>query len=147
MIDSPAVVCVAHRGGAFEGPENTMERFREGEGVRHVIELDVCLTKDKQIVVCHDPNLLRLCGVDREVSSYNYEDLPPLLDSYQPYGREEPMKTTNNRMPLLEKVFEELPSTVFNVELKDFSLEMMELLNDLVKKCKRENSIIWGMEG
>lgn len=78
-----------------------MERFKEGEGVRHMIELDVCLTKDKQIVVCHDPNLLRLCGVDREVSSYNYEDLPPLLDAYQPYGREDLMKTSNNKMPLL----------------------------------------------
>lgn len=53
-----------------------------------MIELDICLTKDKKIVVCHDPNLKRLCGVDREVNSFNYDELPPLLEYYKPYGKE-----------------------------------------------------------
>lgn len=50
-------------------------------------------------------------------------------------------------MPLLEDVFNDLPLTIFSVELKDFSYETMHILNQLVKKCQRENSVIWGLEG
>jgi glycerophosphoryl diester phosphodiesterase len=38
-----------------------------------VIELDVHLTKDSQVVVCHDNNLKRLAGVDKKVSDLNYD--------------------------------------------------------------------------
>ena len=41
-----------------------------------MFELDVCLTKDKQLVVHHDANVLRTCGKPIAISDCNYEDLP-----------------------------------------------------------------------
>ena len=38
-----------------------------------VIELDCHLTKDNRIVVAHDNNLYRICGVDRFIFEYDFE--------------------------------------------------------------------------
>lgn len=44
-----------------------------------MLELDCHLTRDKQVVVCHDHKLLRATGVDKKISELDYKDLPPLL--------------------------------------------------------------------
>ena len=41
--------------------------------------MDVRLTKDGQVIVCHDADLLRLCGDARMVKDVNYCDLPKFL--------------------------------------------------------------------
>ena len=38
-----------------------------------MIELDVCLTKDKMVVVSHDPDLSRSTGHDGLICDYDYE--------------------------------------------------------------------------
>lgn len=51
---------VAHRGGALLGNENTLSAFEKGiEAGADMIELDVHLTSDGEVVVCHDPTLNR----------------------------------------------------------------------------------------
>lgn len=42
--------------------------------------MDLCLTKDGEVVVIHDHNLDRLCGVNGSVHSFNYNDLPKFSD-------------------------------------------------------------------
>jgi glycerophosphoryl diester phosphodiesterase len=45
----------------------------------NLLELDVHLTKDGEVVVFHDNDLKRSCGVaykDQRISDYNYADLP-----------------------------------------------------------------------
>ncbi len=42
----------------------------------NILEMDVCLTKDKKIVVIHDSSLQRMTGSDTYVEDYNYADLP-----------------------------------------------------------------------
>jgi glycerophosphoryl diester phosphodiesterase len=42
--------------------------------------MDVCLSKDNQVVVIHDYKLKRLCGIDKLVSDYNYADLPKITE-------------------------------------------------------------------
>ena len=60
--------------------ENTIESFENGlRNGANVLEMDVCLTKDKQIVVIHDSSLLRMCGVNKHVEEFNYKDLPHLI--------------------------------------------------------------------
>lgn len=119
LLDSKGIICIAHRGGAYEGPENTIETFKQSEGVCHILEMDVCLTKDQKLVVCHDPILERLCDVKKEVSSFDYEKLPTLQKSYEPYGRkgeeDKKMPTNMNKMPLLETVFKEFPDKTINL--------------------------------
>ena len=41
--------------------------------------MDVRVTKDGQLIVCHDEDLLRLCGDKRKVREVNYVDLPKFL--------------------------------------------------------------------
>ena len=38
-----------------------------------MLEIDLQLTADKQVVVCHDNNLSRVAGVDCNISDLNYE--------------------------------------------------------------------------
>lgn len=68
---------VAHRGGGWHAPENTLQAFKRAvERGCHMLEMDVRITKDKQLIVCHDANLKRLCGVNKNVSDFNFKDLP-----------------------------------------------------------------------
>ena len=54
----PKPVIFAHRGGAAEAPESTIEAFLHGLRHRaHVLEFDVQLTKDGVPVVWHGPGL------------------------------------------------------------------------------------------
>lgn len=68
----------AHRGlhsGDSKIPENSIPAFRLAAAHGYGVELDVRLTADKQLVVFHDADLSRMCGVDRTVSQCTYEEL------------------------------------------------------------------------
>lgn len=57
-LNGKGVLNFAHRGGAREGLENTMESFYNGfKSGANIIELDVRVTKDNQVVVIHDGKL------------------------------------------------------------------------------------------
>lgn len=56
-------------------PENSLPAFERAVENGYGIELDVCLTKDGQVVVFHDDNLLRMCGRDVSLSKLTLSDL------------------------------------------------------------------------
>jgi len=79
------LVC-GHRGSPVNEPENTIPSFQRAlsEGVNS-LEIDLCVTKDKEVILWHDwnPNelvaLIREGGFEPEVS---YKpDFPPLFSS------------------------------------------------------------------
>ena len=73
FIDKP----FAHR-GLFDNkniPENSTEAFKQALKKNYNIELDVHITKDKKIVVFHDDNLKRMCGINRIIEKCTYEEL------------------------------------------------------------------------
>lgn len=91
---------VAHRGGALIGNENTLSAFESGiRAGADLIELDVHLTADSVVVVCHDPTLNRttdrkgrICdltleqfkqarALDRETGKPTDESLPTLAEA------------------------------------------------------------------
>lgn len=73
---------VAHRGGAQESPENTTQAFSNSllNGCQ-MLEMDVRMTKDKQLIVCHDADFERLCGDPRKVNEVSVEALPTFKQS------------------------------------------------------------------
>ncbi len=56
-------------------PENTVAAFERACVAGYGIELDVRITKDEEVVVIHDPNLMRPCGVDKNVSDLTYNEI------------------------------------------------------------------------
>ena len=71
-------VYIAHRGffdNKGPAPENSLAAFAAATERGYGIELDVQLTRDGYLVVFHDGNLKRMCGVDREVEECTYEEL------------------------------------------------------------------------
>ncbi|MEV9639332.1 glycerophosphodiester phosphodiesterase family protein [Mammaliicoccus sciuri] len=66
----------AHRGASGSHFENTMSAFQAAaKKGADGIELDVQQTKDGQLVVIHDDNLLRLAGIDQQVDNLTAEEL------------------------------------------------------------------------
>lgn len=89
-------------------PENTLGAFQNAVKHEFDIELDIRLSKDQQIVVYHDRNLQRLCGVNLNVEELSYEEL-------QEYSINE----TSERISLLTDVLNKLPKeTKYLIELK-----------------------------
>lgn len=86
----------AHRGlhdNKSDAPENSLKAFAKAVGNGYGIELDVQLTKDKQVVVFHDYNLKRICGIDKEVNECTYKELSHLV-----------LLNSNEKIPLFTEV-------------------------------------------
>ena len=59
-------------------PENSLVAFARAVEHGYGAELDVQLTADGQVVVFHDDNLNRMCGLDKPVSALTYQELKKL---------------------------------------------------------------------
>ncbi|MGE3800259.1 MAG: glycerophosphodiester phosphodiesterase [Candidatus Kapaibacterium sp.] len=97
--DHPFLI-IAHRGSPSREVENTIPSFQLGlqEGA-NAIELDLCITKDGQVVVWHD------WEPDDIVTRVRQEGLEPIV-SYTTYSPEE----EERRRPVCDLTLEELRS-------------------------------------
>lgn len=67
---------IAHRGASALAPENTLASFEKAiEMGFDYIELDVRLSKDKQLVVIHDANVLRTTDGEGLIEELTVKDL------------------------------------------------------------------------
>lgn len=69
---------IAHRGYhnmKNKIPENSIPAFKKAIRYNYTIELDVHLTKDNKLVVFHDDNLKRVCGVNKIIEDCTYDEL------------------------------------------------------------------------
>ncbi|MEY2986569.1 MAG: hypothetical protein RJB13_90 [Pseudomonadota bacterium] len=69
---------IAHR-GYFDNkgphPENSLGAILDAVEQGFACEMDVMLSADGEVVVFHDDSLLRMCGVDQQVSQMKVEEL------------------------------------------------------------------------
>ncbi|MFA5449510.1 MAG: glycerophosphodiester phosphodiesterase family protein [Clostridia bacterium] len=67
---------IAHRGLHNKDlPENSMAAFKNALEQGYNIEIDVRLTKDKKVVIFHDPTTNRVIGEAGKISELTYEQL------------------------------------------------------------------------
>lgn len=67
---------VAHRGDNAHYPENTQSAMRAALAAgAHYIEFDVQMCADETLIVMHDDNLLRTCGVSQSVFDMTASDV------------------------------------------------------------------------
>jgi len=119
----------AHRGLHCKDqktPENSLPAFAAAKEHGYGVELDVRLTKDEQIVVFHDDDLMRVCGVDKPVNSLDYDELSGLT-----------LFDSGERIPLLTEALEVLGDTPLIVELKSDRINIAKLCEntlDILRK-------------
>lgn len=124
----------AHRGLHNESiPENTMAAFLNAVNNGFDIELDIRMTKDKQIVVFHDSSLKRLCNQEIIVEESNYKD----INDYK-------ILKTQEKIPLLTNVLSTLPKeTEYLIELKPNknAKELVRIFLELMKNFSTKYAI------
>lgn len=76
----PRPIILAHRGGAFEFEENTLEAFRSSyeRGIRG-FETDIRMTRDGVLVILHDDDLTRTHVAEGAVETMTAEELRPTV--------------------------------------------------------------------
>lgn len=105
----------AHRGAMATHPENTLPAFREAIRLGcHMIELDVCLSKDSQLIVIHDHTADRTTDGKGKVAELTLAELKT-LDA----GIKKGKAFQRTRIPTLAEALEAMPENIWlNVHLK-----------------------------
>ena len=109
--------------------ENTLESFKIAIKKGYIIELDVRITKDKQIVVFHDNNTKRITYQERIVEESTYQELNNQNIIYIPL-LSEVLDLVSGKVPLL-------------IELKQTNKvgELESLFMKIMKKYKGKYAI------
>ncbi|MBW3662881.1 MAG: glycerophosphodiester phosphodiesterase [Actinobacteria bacterium] len=161
----------AHRGGAFEWPENTLYAYREGllRGV-DVLETDVAITSDGHVVVIHDSTVDRTTNGSGRVAELTLAEVQALdaaywavKGGYPATGRPEAdylwrgMATRDRdpvpgyvpewfRIPTLREVLETFPGVPLNIEIKPEAPQTMsanaQAIADLLAEFERTDDVI-----
>jgi glycerophosphoryl diester phosphodiesterase len=142
---------IAHRGihdNDNDIIENSMPAFAETVARGYAIELDVQLTKDKQLVVFHDKKLKRMFGKEEYLSDLTYQELSQLrlLASDQSVPLfSEVLSFVDGKVPILIEIknegeIGELESMLYE-ELKGYSGQYaVESFNPFSVKWFRDNA-------
>lgn len=82
--------------------ENSKEAFQCAVDENVGIELDVRLTRDKEVIVVHDASLKRIYGLDKSVEALSYNELNDLTkDTLRIMKFEEFLEFINGRVSLI----------------------------------------------
>lgn len=116
---------IAHRGifDNKEVAENSLTAFKRAKELNIPIELDVQLTKDQTLVVFHDINLKRMCGIDKYLEDTTYQELQTLT-----------LLTTKEKIPTLNEVLNLIQGKV----LLDIEIKKTENVELICQKLKKE---------
>lgn len=133
----------AHRGASGYAPENTLEAFKLAIDMKaDGIELDVQLSKDNEIVVCHDETIDRTSDHKGNIKDYSLQQLKLFNFNNHMEGYD------NVTIPTLEEVLQLIKPTnlVINIELKNSVVDypgLEEKVLELVDKYQMNDRIIY----
>lgn len=139
-----AVEIIAHRGASYDAPENTVASFALGwQQQADADELDVHLTKDRQIVVIHDADTRRITGTSGAVAGQTLEELRS-LDA----GRWKGSRWRGEKLPTLSEALATVPEgkRMF-IEIK-CRHEILPILEDVLQASgkKPEQLVLIGFD-
>lgn len=138
-----SVKIIGHRGSARPYPENSLEAIIYGVlSGAEMIETDLRLSKDEEVVLCHDENLSRLTGKKLNISDMTWEEISDI-----------PLKSKGSLLGLarLKDVFKIISLDVqFYLELKaskssrctGWDKKLADKVISIIKKEKRKKQCL-----
>ena len=123
FLDVPAPVAIAHRGGAEEAPENTLEAFGAAVAMGYrFLETDAHVTRDGVVVAFHDPCLDGLTDRRGAIASLPIAEVEAADAGFAfspDGGRSFPFRGRGVRVPRLETLLLRWPDARVNIDPKD----------------------------
>jgi len=138
---------IAHRGGGGERIENSLVSFQRAVDLKaDLLELDVQLTKDGEVLICHDNDLSRVCGQNLKISNLLLKDVPLMLKEMPVACEPDDTLVTDVQQPLfrLEDLYKTFPHVPMHIDVKDGGDELINKVNELTKQYNRERITVWG---
>lgn len=142
-----AVLVIAHQGGDFLWPSNTLYAFEKAVelGV-DILELDVHASKDGELVVIHDDTLERTTNGTGLVKEQSLAELKRLNAGFnwspERKGESFPYRGLNLQIPTLKEVFESFAETRITIEIKQKEPSITQELCDLIRQYKLEKQVL-----
>ncbi|NEW09752.1 glycerophosphodiester phosphodiesterase [Paenibacillus sp. SYP-B3998] len=139
--DSTTPWVFAHRGSSAEAPENTMAAFLLAvEQKCDVIELDIHLTRDDQVIVCHDETLGRTTNGSGRIGELTLEEIKR-VDAGSWFGQ----AFAGETVPLLEEVLKQVPKSIgLNIELKQtYDGRIVDPVINLLREYEQSQSVLF----
>jgi|SRR5699024_9909019 len=139
---------IAHRGYSGKYPENTILAFEKAyEYGADGIELDIQLTKDGKIVICHDEEIDRTSNGKGFIRDYTLAELRKFEFRNNMYDLEDETED-NIKIPTLDEFLNWLNTTelMVNIEFKTSIIEydgIVEKAIELVKERELEDRVIF----
>ncbi|EDM17406.1 rCG40036, isoform CRA_f [Rattus norvegicus] len=138
----------AHRGGSGERLENTMEAIENSMAQRaDLLEFDCQLTRDGVVVVSHDKNLSRQSGLNKDINTLDFAQLPLYKEELEIYFSPGHFAHGSDRhMISLEDVFQKFPRTPMCLEIKEKNEELIHKVANMARRFNRNEITIWTSE-
>lgn len=133
----------AHRGASAYAPENTLSAFRLSALLgADGIELDVHLTKDGEVVVCHDAAINRTSDGEGVIEEMTLEELRQYSFGYPAAFRK---RFEDEKIATLGEVYKAMLPTglVINVELKRSLDGIVDKVLELEKQYGATGQVIY----
>lgn len=132
------MLIIAHRGASGYAPENTLASIELALKQNcKAVEIDVQLTKDNYLVVCHDWTVDKISNGHGEIKDLTISEIK-CLDAGSWFSK----KFKGEKIPILEEVLEILPRKVLlNIELKKKACDTRALESKVVTVLKKYNRI------
>jgi glycerophosphoryl diester phosphodiesterase len=140
----PAPVAIAHRGGAEEAPENTIEAFGAAVALGYrFLETDAHVTRDGVVVAFHDACLDGLTDRTGAIASLPIAEVEAADAGFAfspDGGRSFPFRGRGVRVPRLETLLQRWPDARVNIDPKDDAcVEPLVALLDRLDAWERVN--------
>ena len=142
FLDGATPVAIAHRGGAEEAPENTLEAFGAAVALGYrYLETDAHVSRDGVVVAFHDPRLDAATDRQGELADLTIAEIEAADAGWvfsPDGGRSFPFRDRGVRIPRLEELLLRWPQARVNIDPKaDATVEPLVALIDRLDAWER----------
>lgn len=125
----------------MEAIENSMAQRAD------LLEFDCQLTRDGVVVVSHDKNLSRQSGLNKDINTLDFAQLPLYKEELEIYFSPGRFAHGSDRhMISLEDVFQKFPRTPMCLEIKEKNEELIHKVANMARSFNRNEITIWTSE-